>query len=258
MYKRICRAIGGALARYLSQPNPRYVPLATVEARQLKATLEPCDVLLVEGNTRFSTAVKYLTQSTWSHAALYVGECAAAGWQRGNEPLLIEADVAQGVIAVPLSKYDAQHTRICRARSLSAEDKQKVIAHALSSLGNQYDLKNVFDLARYLFPTPPIPSRWRRRALRFGSGDPTRAICSTLIAQAFQSARYPILPNITKEQRPGTTAESCNDCVEEIWHIRHYSLFAPRDFDISPYFAIVKPAIAVQFDHHDIVWEERS
>ena len=44
------------------------------------------------------------------------------------------------------------------------------------------DLKNVFDLARYLFPVPPVPSRLRRRLIALGSGDPTRAICSTVIA----------------------------------------------------------------------------
>lgn len=42
---------------------------------RLATTLEPCDVLLIEGsNTRVSTPIEYLTQSTWSHAALYLGE----------------------------------------------------------------------------------------------------------------------------------------------------------------------------------------
>ena len=36
----------------------------------LRATLQPGDVLLVEGNNHISGVIKYLTQSTWSHAAL--------------------------------------------------------------------------------------------------------------------------------------------------------------------------------------------
>ena len=66
-----------------------------------------------------------------------------------------------------------------------------------------------------------------------GSGDPTRAICSTLIAQAYESVRYPILPLYL----PLHKGEPARDAHEELLHIRHYSLFAPRDFDISPYFA---------------------
>ena len=34
---------------------------------KLMACLQPGDVLLVEGQTRVSVAIKYLTQSTWSH-----------------------------------------------------------------------------------------------------------------------------------------------------------------------------------------------
>jgi hypothetical protein len=66
----------------------------------------------------------------------------------------------------------------------------------MDRLGHAYDLKNVFDLARYLLPVPPVPVFWRRRMLALGSGDPTRAICSTLIAQTFQSVRYPIPPQV--------------------------------------------------------------
>ena len=40
----------------------------------------------------------------------------------------------------------------------------------------------------------------------------------------------------------------------EILHIRHYSLFTPRDFDLSPYFRIVKPTIEFGFDYKQIEW----
>ena len=86
-----------------------------------------------------------------------------------------------------------------------------------------------------------MPARFRRRLIALGSGDPTRAICSTLIAQAFESVGYPILPEIMLEK---IDDPACRDCYREIMHIRHYSLIAPRDFDISPYFAIIKPALS--------------
>ena len=246
-------AIGKALARYLTEPNPRYRPLATSDPEQLRAVLRPGDVLLVEGNTRLSTAIKYLTQSTWSHATLYVGEISGVAGE-GLEPrVLIEADIVNGVLAVPLSTYSGMHTRICRPVGISDPEIQRVVNFAVASLGKTYDLKNVIDLARYLLPTPPVPTRWRRKLLYFGSGEPTKAICSTLIAQAFQSIHYPILPQ--RHIRPAPT-DDCNDCVQETFSMRHYSLFAPRDFDVSPYFQVVKPTLAADFDYRAMHWSE--
>jgi hypothetical protein len=253
MLGRVLSFLGRLLASYLSKPNRRYVPLATSDPARLAAVLEPGDVLLVEGNTRFSTAIKYLTQSTWSHAALYVGPIdGLRGEDENDPPVLIEADVVEGVRAVPLSAYATMHTRICRPAGLCADDRRKVVAFAIGSIGKTYDLKNIIDLVRYLLPTPPVPTRWRRRMLSLGSGEPTKAICSSLIAQAFQSVRYPILPVITVH--PAQRAD-CNDCWEEHYRIRHHSLFAPRDFDISPYFGIVKPSLAGGFDYRALQWE---
>lgn len=245
--------MGRALARYLSAPSARYRPLGTVPGRLLREALRPGDVLLVEGNTRISTAIKYLTQSTWSHAAMYVGALPGSAASDPDPPCLVEADIQRGVWAVPLSRYADAHTRICRPMGLTSQDLERVVAIALRSIGHRYDLKNVIDLARYLLPTPPVPARWRRRMLALGSGEPTRAICSTLIAQAFQAIRYPVLPEI--ERRPAP-APGCNDCYDEILHIRHHSLFAPRDFDISPYFAIVKPGLDENFCYTQLRWEE--
>ncbi len=245
--------LGGRLARFLSRPNPRYKPLATTDPQAMAAAIAPGDVLLVEGNTRFSTAIKYLSQSTWSHAALYVGNATDPSDAARRE--LVEADVVNGVITVPLEKFDGMHTRICRPVGLSDEDRARVIGYALARVGHRYDLKNIFDLVRYLLPQPPVPVRWRRRMLALGSGDPSRAICSTLIAQAYQSVRYPILPTVTRKP---AEAEDCNDCYDEILQIRHHSLFVPRDFDISPYFEIVKPTLAGGFDYTRINWGDRE
>ena len=63
---------------------------------------------------------------------------------------------------------------------------------------------------RYLMPMP-VPRRWRRRVLALGSGDPTRIICSALIAQAFESVRYPILPKVTRMESRVRAARDAGD-----------------------------------------------
>jgi len=235
--------LGRKLASYLSQPVIDNVHITTCKPESLANTLQKGDILLVEGVSRFSSAIKYITQSTWSHATLCVSK------NEGQE--LLEADVLDGVRIVPLSDYWQLHTRICRPIGLSPSEIDELVGFALSSLGHQYDLKHIFDLARFLIRTPPVPIRMRRRLLSLGSGDPTRAICSSLIAKSFQSIRYPILPEkgvLPKE----STAQS--NYQKECFHIRHHSLFAPRDFDISPYFQIIKPTLEQGFDPHKFSW----
>lgn len=251
----MCSAIGKSLARYLTRPSARYRAPSTVDPEQLRAALQPGDVLLVEGNTKLSTAIKYLTQSTWSHAALYIGEIPGIAGDGAEPNVLIEADVVEGVRAIQLSLYSGMHTRICRPVGLTGAERRQVIDFVIASIGNKYDLKNVIDLARYLLPTPPVPTRWRRAMLYLGSGEPTRAICSTLIAQAFQSVRYPILPiRDTQTEEP----EGYEAPKGPIFRKRHYSLFAPRDFDISPYFKVIKPSLDDKFDFHRLRWAETA
>jgi hypothetical protein len=243
--------IGKRLAAYLSQPIERDLQVATSKPGDLAATLQKGDILLVEGNSRISTAIKYLTQSTWSHAALYIGD--AINDTRGNtgQPLLVEAHITEGVRLVPLSLYSRFHTRICRPVGLLEKDIDKVVDYGVSRIGNTYDHKNVLDLARYLVHPPPVPRRWKRKLLALGSGNPTKAICSSMIAQAFQSVHYPILPDMAlKDSRD----RSCNRCYKEFLHIKHHSLFTPRDFDASPYFEIIKPTLARGFDPYLLQW----
>ncbi|MES1945320.1 hypothetical protein PC39_14432 [Salinisphaera sp. PC39] len=248
----LLRRLGGRLARFLSKPRPGFAFAPTCAPELLARTLRKGDVLLIEGTSRFSMAIKYITQSNWSHAALVVAEADDQNQAPLQSCRLIEADVNVGVRTLPLAEYAHGHTRICRPVGLTEADIDHVIDYAETRLGHQYDLKNVVDLARYLIQTPPVPIRWRRRLLALGSGDPTKAICSSLIAQAFQSVRYPILPEISRE---ASADPQCRDCYDELLHIRHYSLFAPRDFDISPYFRIVKPTLEDDFDPYSLSWD---
>ena len=244
--------LGDRLGRYLSQAHHAHGTSTPTDPARLLACVRRGDVLLVEGQTRISVAIKYLTQSTWSHAALYAGPTGLFDAD-GRPRDFLEADIREGVRAVSVAEYAGLHCRVCRPVSLAEAETDAVIAFVMARLGHQYDLKNVIDLARYLLPTPPVPVRWRRRMLALGSGDPTRAICSTLIAQAFQSVRYPILPTV--ETVPSKDP-MCPGCMDEILHVRHHSLFAPRDFDVSPYFAVIKPTLEAGFDHRALTWHD--
>jgi hypothetical protein len=188
--------VGRSVARYLDRPAAGYEPFTPSDPAALQAAIRMGDVLLVEGNSHISGVIKYLTQSTWSHAALYVGPLLTAVWGAAESNSLVEASLEGGVTAVPLAKYFQFHTRICRPVNLSTADCESVCRYAIDRIGDKYDLKNITDLVRYLVPLP-VPQRWRRRMIALGSGDPTKLICSGIIAQAFQSVRYPILPKIT-------------------------------------------------------------
>ena len=246
-------ALGRRLAAYLLAPRRPGAMMATVRPEQLARALRPGDVLLVEGHTRVSGPIKYMTQSNWSHAALYVGPI-ADGAASGAEPrVLIEADLLDGVRAVPLSVHAHLHTRICRPVGLTAAEVDRLVAAALARRGRRYDLHNLIDLGRYLMPLPHLPAHWRRRALALGSGDPSRAICSTLIAELFQLLRYPILPTLGSDDAADPARAHHR---REVLHIRDHRLYAPRDFDISPYFEIVKPSLQDGFDYHRLAWAD--
>ena len=246
----VLRTTGRLLAGFLTAPSRSAYAAMPSDPVALAKTLLPGDVLLVDGRQRVSTAIKYLTQSTWSHAALCI---AGDDPENGALPQFVEADVVDGVRQVSLDLFADKHTRICRPMGLSLEETVQVIDFAKSHIGDEYDLANVIDLARYLCPTPPVPVSWRRRMIALGSGEPTKAICSTLIARAFQSIRYPILPDITQEL---SNDPDCEGCVRDILHIRHHSLFTPRDFDVSPYFEVIKPTLRAGFDHRRLLWNE--
>lgn len=238
-------ALGHLLAGYLTGPSRAPYSNAPTDPATLSRSVQPGDVLLVDGKQRISTAIKYLTQSTWSHAALCV--------EGGSAPRFVEADAIEGVHVVAIDAFAGLHTRICRPVGLTLQDTRAVVNFALGHVGDAYDLANVIDLARYLCPTPPVPASWRRRMIALGSGEPTKAICSTLVAQAFQSIRYPILPKVTQEL---IDDPDCQGCVRDILHIRHHSLFTPRDFDVSPYFRVIKPTLDGGFDFRAMQWHD--
>ena len=203
-------------------------------------------MLLIEGSrSKISSTIRYLTQSTWSHAALYTGLGADLGERDGEPLVLIEAELGEGVIASPLSKYATYNTRICRPVGLNEQDRTggdpvRGRAHRARLRSEEHHRPAA------LFPAAAAGAGALAAAHdRARIGEPTRAICSTLIAQAFESVRYPVLPTVARIDK---------DSRKEILHIRHHSLFVPRDFDVSPFFSIVKPTIETGFDYKKFEW----
>lgn len=268
----------GFAASLLTKPIARYSLTIPNDLAQLRKYIRKGDVLLVEGNERVSEVIKYLSQSSWSHSAIFVGDeplRRSPDLRReltekyGDEAnyLLVEALVESGVVLSPVSKYRDFNIRICRPHQLTAPDQAVVVSHAIANVGRTYDLKNLFDLARYFLPVSIVPARLRRQALEFGSTDPTRVICSSLIAECFGRVRFPIVPRY--EPLPPETAlpsgrytwlERFSRRVQETHLLRMVppTLITPRDFDLSPYFEIIKFNIieSSRFDYHRLRWAE--
>lgn len=224
------------LVSYLTRRVHGTAHRTTTDMGRLKAQLRPGDVVLVEGNTRISQIIMYLTQSSWSHAMLYIGdgllryggpvaEAALDLYGEDATHLVVESDLKRGVTAVPLSKYWDQTLRICRPLGLNQGQLDRVMTEVLRHLGVRYDRQNIFDLARYLVPFHLLPRRWRRTPFYLGASSSREVICSALIARAFYRVGLSIQPPIMEENHG---------------KLRHPSYIVPRDFDLSEAFEVVK------------------
>ncbi len=169
----VLRSIGRWLARYFAARRETDVHPATRPGALVAATLQPGERLLVEGTSRFSAAIKCLTQPTRSHAALYLDDVIDPPGFVGERPVLIEADVNAGM---PFGAYAGDHTRICRPHGLAPAELGRVRADMSSRLGYRYDIRNIADLARYLVQAPPVPPTGDGVCWRQGIAGPTAAV----------------------------------------------------------------------------------
>jgi hypothetical protein len=236
LHIRLRRWMSGWLT---AEVEPHEVPLCDFD--RLSTELRPGDVLLVEGRTRIAQAIRLITQSAWTHSALYIGRLHEIAdpalralvvqfYQNDHsEQLLIEAILGQGTRITPLTRYRGEHLRICRPTGLAPADAQRVAAYAIRRLGSDYDMRQLFDLARFFFPWGVLPRRWRSSLLRHSAGGTTRTVCSCLLAEAFASVDYPILPFVERGADGSIRL-----------HRRDPRLYTPKDFDYSPYFRVVK------------------
>ena len=253
----VSKAIGNVLTRWLMK-NDDILGAPMCDFDRIKYELRPCDILLIEGRNRVSEVIKMVTQSPWSHAAIYIGrlhDIENPILRRHVEEnyfgdpscqLVIESYLGQGTIVSSIDVYQEDHIRICRPSGISRQDAQHVISYAISRLGVDYDVRQIFDLLRYLLPWGIMPRRWRSSLFRANAGRATKQICSTLLAEAFSTVNFPILPVVRKTE---------DNQVEFVK--RNPRLCTPSDFDYSPYFKIIKyPLYEVKgyTNYRDLPW----
>lgn len=227
---------------------------------RLRYELRPGDVILVEGRSRVSDIIKTVTQSMWTHSFIYIGRlhdiddpllrdhilkyrhCSP------HEQLIIESMLGEGTIVKSIDIYEGEHMRICRPRGITRKDSQKVIAYAIEQLGVDYNVRQLMDLARFMFPWWFIPKRWRSVLFEHNAGRPTQTVCSTMLAEAFARIRFPIIPVLHQDNHG------------EIRLLRtNTHLITPRDFDHSPYFDVIKYPV-LDFDelgmYRKLPWDQ--
>lgn len=254
-------SIAKKIIHWMTKERP-FTEIPLCDFHRLRYEIRPCDVLLVEGTSRISEGIKSITQSAWSHSALYIGRfhdienpilrSRVKEHYNGDpsEQLLIEGMLGRGIIVTPLNHYERMHLRICRPHGISGQDAQQVIGFAIGHLGGKYHIRQTFDLFRLMLPWGIIPRRWRSTLFEKHAGKSTQQICSSLIAHAFTSVRFPILPYVKKFD--GKSFQLMP---------RNPMLFVPRDFDYSPYFEIIKypifglPEIGL---YRDLPWNEEG
>jgi len=264
---KLLKRLGRALLERLERPIPSYERRIINNLENLYREIRPGDVLLVEGNSRLSRIIQLMTKSSWSHAALYVGDRPAAAdsthvqFDRNKadaidqQHMLVEADGGNGVIAVPLSKYRDYNIRICRPFGISSQDVTVVIDDAVANLGKHYDHENLLDLA--LLTLPDFLNPFKKRTIQACLGGCTeyKVICSGMIARAFQKVGYPIVPAL--QPHTGISNRQANDPYGSKLIMRHYSRIVPRDFDLSPNFEIIKyNIIKVGKFNYKSIWAE--
>ncbi len=110
--------------RRLELPRKVYEQRIYNNIDKLLKTVRKGDVVLVEGSSEISRIIKFFTNSYCSHSTFYIGDELVKPGSPYREKyknmfgidadhLVIEASGSEGVIAVPLRKYQNHNIRIC-------------------------------------------------------------------------------------------------------------------------------------------------
>lgn len=256
-----------SLGNWLIQKTGRYLTKESPATRgylcdfdRLCHEIRPADVILVEGRNRLSHVIQRVTQSPWSHATLYLGRMHDIAdpvlreqvhkhyHGPAHDQLIIESMLGKGTTIESITKYRDDHLRICRPTGLSYKDTQNVIAYTVSRIGVDYNVRHFFDLGRFLLASRFVPRRWKSSLFQYDVGQATQDMCSTMIANAFASIKFPVLPFVQEDHKHR---------LELIQ--RNPKLFTPSDFDYSPYFDIIKYPIfhlSERAHYRDLPWHE--
>src|SRR5512140_1236356 len=117
---RLRRRLFDSALRALTRPRGTYDLVLPNDLDNLRRYIRKGDVVLVDGAQRISQVIKYLTQSSWSHVAMYVGDEILKRFPSQREELLathgddashmlVEALVESGVTTNPLVKYGSMN-----------------------------------------------------------------------------------------------------------------------------------------------------
>lgn len=258
MLRNLRDKLWGIMVKWLTEEPPGRNDLPPSDYERLRYEIRFCDILLVEGRSRVSAIIQSLTLSPWTHAAIYIGQLHNIDDPvlrekilqhypaKPEEQLMIEALLGQGTIVAPLAKYRNEHVRICRPTAISRKDAQAVVAYAASRLGAKYDIRHLLDLARFFFPYRLLPGRWRSSL--FGKTETAKTVCSTMLAEAFSNAQFPVRPILRRT----------DDGRFKVYN-RNLKLYTPNDFDFSPYFDIIKyPTYGIESPetYKSLPWDE--
>jgi len=228
------------VTNWLLHEEPRKSP-PLQDFHKMSEALQLADVLLFKGRARISRVISIVTQSRWTHAALYIGRC--SDYPKDSKTLslirqhfdgdddaqlVLESLLGQGTVITPLALYENDSIRLCRPRGLLEEDAEQVVLHAVRQVGREYDVRQLFDLARFMYPYAVLPRRWKSTLFTYKAGSATKAVCSTVLVEAFMAVKFPVIPVIHEKGNQFSV------------YRRNPRLFTPRDFDYSPYFDIIK------------------
>lgn len=211
--------------------------------------IEPGDVILVDGTAPADKRIKSISGSNWSQVLLYLGRlhdikdpslrAMASDYIpcQSNTQLLLKVDLVHGVHLITLSELQDVQLRICRPSGLTDAEKQSVIRYGLSRLENNKKHAWWPAIRLLLVPWSWFPRHWRKPIFKLLSGRRLRRAVGGTIGDSFSFIQFPILPLVKKEFDGKTKL------------YRHYPMvFYPSDFDLSPYFDVVKYPFADQID----------
>jgi hypothetical protein len=237
---RLIERIAAWMIAWLLQERKRTSP-PLQDFKEMCDALQQADVLLFRGRARVSRVISFITQSQWTHAALYIGRCSDFNHDSPtlalirqfydgdeHEQLVVESLLGQGTTISPLSMYHDESIRLSRPHGLLKEDAGLVVEYAVKQVGREYDIRQLFDLARFVFPYALLPRRWLSSLFNFKAGAATKAVCSTVLVESFMQVQFPVTPVI---HQVGPTVAV---------YRRNPRLVTPADFDYSPYFEIIK------------------
>jgi len=266
-FNNIVTSIYRSVMRRLEAPAKGYQQRIYNNFDNLYKHIRKGDVVLVEGRAEISRIIKLFSTSHWSHNALYVGDELIKKGRPFREKylnefgddanhLVIEAFAGKGVIASPIRKYHDYNIRVCRPFAISSTDLQTVIEKVIGNLGKHYDQQNIIDIALMILPSWVNPFKKRSVTACLGKCNEFQVICSGMVAQAFQSVGYPIVPGLKPHDEDKKTLKKNPYGTKSV--MRHYSQILPRDFDLSPNFDIIKFNIIEggKFDYKSLPWDD--